>query len=63
VPAQDAARNDMRAAWLQLARQVRIAIHWLEEAQMQNVSETKERKATRMGRDWGEAMSRGRSQV
>jgi hypothetical protein len=53
----------MRAAWLQLARQVRTAIHWLNEVQMENVSETKERRATRMGRHWGEALSRGRGQV
>jgi hypothetical protein len=63
VRAQDVARNDMRAAWLQLARQVRTAIHWLNEIQMENVSETKERRATRMGRHWGEALSRGRGQV
>jgi hypothetical protein len=33
------------------------------QIQVLNVSETKERRRTRMGRDWGEAMSRGRRQV
>jgi hypothetical protein len=63
VQEQDVARNDMQVGWLQLARQVRIAINWLKEVQMENVSETKERRATRMGRDWGKALSRGRRRV
>jgi hypothetical protein len=63
VQEQDVGRNDMQVGWVQLARQVRTAIHWPKDVQMEDVSETKERRATRMGRDWGEALSRGQRRV
>jgi hypothetical protein len=36
-----------------------MSINWLQRVQVQDVSETKKWKMARMGRDWGEVISRG----